>query len=120
MDAILRTQSDTCQFTMSEVVLYPNDSGGVCTLMIVSRPFSATTQFYFDKPPLRQFAEQLSAIYESLNGEAKRGHVTVTGLLTQFNQQMQQLRFSFTTDQTALQPFISALLEIANDERSDG
>jgi hypothetical protein len=88
-------------------------------------PFTATSfRFYFDSPPLAEFVERLAHVERTLVGEAKLGqlyedsyvsftgdglgHVTVSGLLVE-GVPTQRLQFSFTTDQTALGPFIADL-----------
>ena len=127
MDASLRTQDESRQFAMNGVRLFEDGSGGVCQLYVVAAPFSASVQFFFDSMQLPRFVDNLAVIERTLSGEARlglqfeephiafrgdgRGHVIVSGLLTDTREQMQRLEFCFVTDQTALGALISALRE---------
>ena len=128
MDASLFTQSESCSFIMRDVKVYADGSGGVCSLEVVSTPFSALTQFFFDTPSLGAFVENLATVERTLSGEAKlgleheepyvlflgngRGKITVSGLLIDSREHMQKLQFSFATDQTSLGPFLAGLREV--------
>lgn len=128
MNSELRTNDDTCSLCMVNIEIFPDLSGGTCCLEVISIPFRASVQFFFDWPPLNQFVEQLAAIEQSLSGEATlgqqyedpyikfvgngRGHIVVSGLLTEYGDHTQKLQFSFTTDQTAIGPFIRGLRSV--------
>lgn len=122
MDAALATNSELCGLLMKDIALFSDGSGGGCDLELTSGPFSAKKRFFFEHPTLESFAESLAAIHQWLAGEARlgliyeedhllfrgdsQGHVYVSGLLIDSGQ---SLRFEFTTDQTALGPFIVEL-----------
>lgn len=130
MDAVLHTQSKSCGFNMRDIEIFPDGSGGVCNLEVISTPFFGEIRFFFDYPSLPEFIENLNVIEHTLSGEAKLGqlyeepyvmfrgvglgHITVSGFLAEHTEHTQKLHFSFTTDQTALGPFINSLREITN------
>lgn len=115
---------------MRDLELFADGSGGVCTLEVVSLPFTAVQRFFFDSPPLYDFIESLEELQQSLVGEVTlgqqfekpyvsfrgdgRGHIHVQGTLMDQTEHDQRLAFSFATDQTALGPFISGLRQVAN------
>ncbi|MCP5347690.1 MAG: hypothetical protein H7A04_12620 [Pseudomonadales bacterium] len=90
-----------------------------CHLDVQSGAFLYSGRFYFDN--LRLFAKQCSALYKSLKGEAVLncdyedpyirmkitdvGHLVVEGLLVEYGDYSQELKFSFCTDQTSLEEF---------------
>jgi hypothetical protein len=128
MNAELQTNNDACGLRMENIKMYPDQSGGSCDLEVISLPFRANIRFFFDWPPLNQFVEQLEDIEQSLSGEATLGqqfeepyikfkgnglgHIEVSGLLIVYNENIQKLEFSFTTDQTAVGPFIEELRSV--------
>lgn len=130
MDAVLLTQSESCGFNMRDIEIFADGSGGVCNLEVISRPFSGEIRFFFDYPSLTEFIESLKVIERTFSGVAKLGqlheepclmvrgvglgHITVSGFLAVYSEHTQKLDFSFTTDQTALGPFINSLLEVIN------
>jgi hypothetical protein len=130
MDALLYTQTESCGLAMRELELFKDNSGGVCYLEVVSKPFSVATDFFFDTHSLKDFVKNLEEIEINFVGEAKLGleyeepyilfrgdrlgHVKVSGLLIDTRENMQKLEFSFQTDQTSLRPFIANLREICN------
>ena len=130
MDAALLTQSTSCGLSMRDIEIFEDGSGGACLLEIISAPFSASIRFFFDVRPWQQFTHNLSIIDRTLSGEAKlcqdyenqyvllrgngRGHINVSGLLSDSTEHMQRLEFSFVTDQTSLGPFITGLRAVIN------
>ena len=131
MDAVLATHSKTHALAMRDIKLFADGSGGMCSLDLISTPFTAATGFTFDYPPMTDFIERLAALQESLVGEARlgqqyeepfvlfsgdgRGHITVSGVLGDYGDHIQRLEFEFTTDQTALGPFVQDLRNLAAD-----
>lgn len=119
---------DTCGLRMTDIEIFSDRSGGNRYPDVVSLPFRAHVQFFFDWPPLNQFVKQFAAIEQSLSGEATLGqqfedpyikfkgngcgHIEVSGLLTEYGEHIQRLQFSFTTDQTAIGPFIVGLRSV--------
>jgi hypothetical protein len=134
MDAELRTNSDTNALALREITFFESGSGGSCRLEIKAGPFSATWKFVFDFPPLGEFISKLASLEQTLTGEARLGlqyeeghisfrgsglgHVTVSGLLVQYGGHTQKLQFSFSTDQTALAPFIRGLQDALESEQA--
>ena len=128
MDAVLATHSETCAFAMRDVELFAGARGGMCNLQLISTLFSASTRFTFDYPSLPDFIQHLAALEQRLEGEARLGqqfeepfvlfrgdglgHITVSGVLVDYGDQSQRLEFEFTTDQTALGPFIQTLRDV--------
>ena len=128
MDASLHTNSEHYGLNMKNVEFFDDGSGGSCFLEVASSPFTVAVSFFFDDPPISKFIEALEGIDRTLIGEAKlgqqyeepyfvlrgdgKGHVSVSGVLTDFSIDQQRLEFSFVTDQTALRPFIVGLKEI--------
>ncbi|RYX80048.1 hypothetical protein EON83_30285 [bacterium] len=125
MDARLSTFDQSNALAMRNIELFSDGSGGQCLLDVASHPFSAQFSFIFDTPTLAEFIQQLNAIYASLCGQAKlgqqhedsyllfqvnrQGHLTVSGQLNVSAEHWQNLKFSFSTDQSVLPSFISEL-----------
>ena len=70
MDAALNTQSENRGLAMRDIQIFRDGSGGHCLLVVISEPFGASIQFFFDDP-IEQFIENLKALEITLNGEAK-------------------------------------------------
>jgi hypothetical protein len=130
MNAALNTHSEQHCLFMKNIELFDDGSGGACFLEVMSFPFSAATQFFFDQPSLDEFVAALESLDAKLVGEAKlgqqfeepffslrrngRGQIIVSGVLAIFAEHSQRLEFEFVTDQTVLSSFISDLKAICD------
>ena len=120
---IIFGSGDGASFEISGIERFDDGSGYRGSLSLTSGQFGCKHyDFYFDN--LEHFAKDIQKMYDSLNGKARlkhtyehdyielemrtRGHLTVTGLLTQQSNHSQELKFSFSVDQSYLPPLISS------------
>ena len=109
---------------MSGIERFSDGSGYVCSLSVRSGVFGLHGyRFYFDG--LDRFLRDLQHLYETLSGTARlqttyeepfiefaaaqSGHIEIQGHIVIYDGRGEQLRFSFTTDQTFLPPFIHSV-----------
>ncbi len=121
----IKSEDHSNYLELLNIKRFDDNSGYISLLNILSKPFSAQIDFYFEEFALKQFYDQLLAIDLTLSGEAilkpmwepqfikfeidSRGHVTIKGELYSG---LQKLTFEFKTDQTYLKPFISDLSKV--------
>ena len=104
---------------------FKDGSGFRLDIELQAGPFSANYPFFVESYPVQQFLASLSALYESLSGEAllkpsyepqfvrvragTGGHMVVSGELFVHSDQPQSLKFQFRTDQTCVGLFLQQL-----------
>jgi hypothetical protein len=100
------------------------DEGYKCQLSLVSGPFTADIEFWFDISSAKEVVTCLEHIYDKPRAEAKLafryeqpyiqfkgdglGHIEISGLLT-YGPPFQRLEFTFQSDQTLVSPFVDEL-----------
>lgn len=110
-------------FRMSAFHLFADRSGGHCRLEVQADDLFLSCPFWFDTQPVEQCAEDVKKIQDELVGSAwigtefepsritlvaeRRGHICVVGKL--YVGQNQQAEFSFDSDQSYIEPFLSQL-----------
>jgi hypothetical protein len=117
---------------LTEIERFEDGSGFVSNIRIVSGEFSCSgRRFYFDDLP--GFSANLRKGYQQVKGHAElrqryeeefvrfefttRGHVIVTGLLTDYGQLAQRLQFRFEADQSFVPPFLASIESALADFR---
>ncbi len=115
---------------LQNVERFSDWSGYCCQISVRAGEFACHgRRFYFNDLP--QFVEQLRATHMSLKGHAElrhryepeflrfqydsRGHVHVTGFLTDYGGRACSLRFTLEADQTFMPEFISGLERIVRE-----
>jgi len=114
-------------FELSHIEKHDDGSGWRAELALRSHPFECS-HFHFDFDHLEKFAESIRRVDQSLSGTARLGHsyerdyiefsmhtrgrLTVAGLLGQYGDHSQELRFSFGVDQSYLPAFISSIEQV--------
>ena len=104
-----------------------DDEGFKCQLNVISGPFTADIEFWFDISSAREVIECLGKIYEKPRAEAKLGfryeqpyiqfkgdglgHIEISGLLVE-GPPFQRLEFTFQSDQTLISEFLSELRDL--------
>ena len=99
-----------------------DDDAFQCHLSVVSSPFSAEQDFWFERFYLETAVIALEALNTSFRGNTKLGlqfeepfvalagdglgHIAVSGLLVQSGPRFQRLEWEFQTDQTCLTPLL--------------
>ena len=107
----------------------PGGSGYKCSLLVRSRGFSCERPFYFDAHSLKDTIDKLTAMEQTLEGEAvlgercedefieivvnRYGQVVVSGMVVEHSGLVQRLTFAFRTDQTILRPLVKDLTRLA-------
>ena len=100
------------------------DEGYKCQLILISGPFTANLEFWFDISSAKEVIKCLENIYGKPRTEARLsfrleepyiqfkgdglGHVMVSGLLT-YGPPFHRLEFIFQSDQTLVPPFVDSL-----------
>jgi hypothetical protein len=98
-------------------------------LIVRSGPFQAQISFWFDRASLEATLACLEQMQSSLSGQCKlgyrreesfvsfggdgRGHIIVSGLLTQTGPCIQRFEFELETDQTCLPSLVADLQSLA-------
>ena len=109
---------------MPDIERYSDGSGYACALSVRSGVFGLHGyRFFFEG--LERFLRELQRLYKSLSGAARlqttyedpyieitgteHGHVRVHGYIVTYVTDREELRFSFTADQTFLPPLINSV-----------
>jgi hypothetical protein len=129
---LLETHTDLNSLSIFDVETYTSDwERGIpyhtqLNIKVVSRGFSGYSRFTTDNDKLQSFIHELNSVYESLCGNArlqdldygsyielsldKKGVLLVQGILYDEHRE-QELRFSFTSDQTALESMVKKMYQ---------
>jgi len=126
MTDTLLSSSFTSEFlAFRSIKRFEDGSGYRLHVELQAGPFSASYPFFVESYPVKQFLLSLSALYESLSGEAllkpeyepqfirikagTGGHMVISGELYVHSDQPQVLKFQFRTDQTCVGLFLQQL-----------
>jgi hypothetical protein len=104
-----------------------DDEGFKCELDLISGPFTAHIEFWFDISSASEVLKYLEKIHENPRAEAKLafryeqpyiqfkgdglGHIEVSGLLVD-GPPFQRLEFTFQSDQTLISEFVTDLRDL--------
>ena len=125
MDVVLQTHTINPLLALRDITRFGDNSGYVAKLEVRSGGFMLDRPFYFDEAGLIAFLTSIDSMDRSLAGSAElrtpheddfihlelspRGTLYVTGESREYSELTQRLCFGFTTDQTALGPFVRDL-----------
>ena len=115
---------------LSDIERFSDGSGYVCSLSVRSGIFGLHGyRFFFEG--LERFLRDLQRLYQSLAGSARLqttyedphieltgtqfGHVRVHGYIVTYVEHREELRFSFSADQTFLPPFLSSVEAVVRE-----
>ena len=124
----LQTNDETQALRFDDIEKYRDGHGYTCTLIVRSRWLSFERRFFFDDRFLPGFIEGMEAMDRGQPGQVslkgtwetdelnlemcRKGHVIISGQVTEHSELGQELRFALRTDQTVLGPLIRDLKEL--------
>jgi hypothetical protein len=129
----LRTNDETQSLRLDDIDKMDDGSGYVCVLVVRSRGFGCERQFFFDDRFLPEFIKGLEAMHAGRPGQItlkgtwetdevrlemnSKGHLVVSGSVTEHSDLAQQLHFALRTDPTGLGPLIRDLQAVHQAQR---